>query len=379
MRAALLFFAPVTVCAIVLSGCGYAGEPRPPSLKRPMRVVNLAANERGSKIVVSFRLPKETTEGIPIDTQPEIELRAGVVPPGEWNLNEWETHSTIAPVMPLQIPPGGLEPEGRAFQGRATHAPRAYSGGAAPAPISTKRLRSIRAKATYPPIAPSYFERTVSIDAEPFVNKTIAIGVRVRGPHGHDDGWSLINLPVLPVLAAPAHVRVADARGAVHLEWDANSAATGFHIYRKLPDDSDWLPLGDAAQAVFDDPAPALGKPAQYYVEAFHAAGAITQLSDRSAPVSITAADRFPPAVPAGLTAISGAKSIELVWDRVEDGDLAGYRVYRDGKRIADALISPVYSDADVAAGVKYRYEVSAVDQTGNESTRSAGVEVTKE
>ena len=70
---------------------------------------------------------------------------------------------------------------------------------------------------------------------------------------------------------------------------------------------------------------------------------------------------------------------MELVWDRVADTDLAGYRVYRNGAKIADALTTPAYSDKDVTVGSKYSYQVSAVDQAGNESGKCAAMEVTME
>jgi fibronectin type 3 domain-containing protein len=78
-----------------------------------------------------------------------------------------------------------------------------------------------------------------------------------------------------------------------------------------------------------------------------------------------------------GLSAIAGAATIELSWNSVTDADLAGYRVYRGGVKIADGLTAAVYSDKDVTAGSRYVYQVSAVDQAGNESERSAAQEIT--
>ncbi len=63
-----------TGCA-ALAGCGYVGEPLPPALKLPGRIVDLAAVQRGSKIIVQYTLPKLTTEGQAIQTPPEIQLR----------------------------------------------------------------------------------------------------------------------------------------------------------------------------------------------------------------------------------------------------------------------------------------------------------------
>jgi fibronectin type 3 domain-containing protein len=56
--------------------------------------------------------------------------------------------------------------------------------------------------------------------------------------------------------------------------------------------------------------------------------------------------------------------------------------VYRsaDGQppaRLGELVTTPAYSDRVVQSGKRYRYEVTAVDQKGNESARSAPVEAT--
>jgi len=109
-----------------------------------------------------------------------------------------------------------------------------------------------------------------------------------------------------------------------------------------------------------------------------------------SAAVRVEAADIFPPAVPTGLAAVATAAedgkaaAIDLSWQANADSDLAGYRVYRlegDGawQRISpgEPVIGPGFHDEHVAAGHRYRYAVTAVDQTGHESARSEPTEET--
>ena len=91
--------------------------------------------------------------------------------------------------------------------------------------------------------------------------------------------------------------------------------------------------------------------------------------------------DTFPPAVPSCLAPSAVANSIELVWDRNTEPDLAGYRIYRAlaggaFEKLADVSQIPSYSDRKVEHGKTYRYAVSAVDQTGNESAQTQAVEV---
>ncbi|MDR3738711.1 MAG: fibronectin type III domain-containing protein [Terracidiphilus sp.] len=102
-----------------------------------------------------------------------------------------------------------------------------------------------------------------------------------------------------------------------------------------------------------------------------------------SGPVRVDVKDVFPPDAPAGLAAVAvtgeGAAAIDLSWLPNTEDDLAGYVVYRregDGAwmRVSPAalLTGPAYHDATVEAGKTYYYAVTAVDQGGHESGRSA-------
>jgi hypothetical protein len=99
--------------------------------------------------------------------------------------------------------------------------------------------------------------------------------------------------------------------------------------------------------------------------------------------VRVEANDIFPPAVPVGLAAVAsvenGTASIDLSWQPNTETDLAGYIVYRreadnNWQRISPQapVVAPAFHDADVQAGHTYHYAVSAVDQGGHESARSA-------
>ena len=94
--------------------------------------------------------------------------------------------------------------------------------------------------------------------------------------------------------------------------------------------------------------------------------------------------------VPTGLAAVATAgdtgteASIDLSWQPVTDSDLAGYTIYRSEsggawRRIspAEPVVPPAYHDAQVQPGHTYSYAVSAIDQLGHESARSAETEET--
>ena len=98
--------------------------------------------------------------------------------------------------------------------------------------------------------------------------------------------------------------------------------------------------------------------------------------------IRVNAKDVFPPLPPEALVAVAVAEqgTIDLSWSPNTEADLAGYVVYRaeaggNAERISPAnapVIAPTYRDATAQAGHTYRYWVSAVDTSGNESARSA-------
>jgi fibronectin type 3 domain-containing protein len=117
-------------------------------------------------------------------------------------------------------------------------------------------------------------------------------------------------------------------------------------------------------------------------VQAARKTGETEAESESSAPAAITPLDTFPPAAPTGASAIAGTASIELNWDRNTESDFKNYRIFRAAgsgnfEKIADAVEAPAFSDRAIVSGTAYRYVITAVDQTGNESPQSNIVEIT--
>jgi hypothetical protein len=114
-----------------------------------------------------------------------------------------------------------------------------------------------------------------------------------------------------------------------------------------------------------------------------------------SAPLRIDAENVFPPGAPKGLAAVATAgengtgPAIDLSWQPDTEADLAGYIVYRrepgaggggaGWQRISPAqpVVGPGYDDANVQPGHTYAYAVSAIDEEGHESARSAEAQET--
>jgi hypothetical protein len=306
-----------------LAGCGYPGEPLPPALNRPLAVRDLAAVERGDKILVHFSVPRRTTEDLPVKGAPDLEVRVGPKPEGNFETAVWERNSERIPTADIHV-----------------------SGAMA----------------------------SVEIPARPLYGKLVVVGVRVHGPGGRDIGWSNLEaVQVVPALPVPEGLTAADAPDAVRLEWHA--AAPEFRIYRKGPGDADFALTGNSAKPLFLDGSIEFGTTYRYFVQSVQKTSEKYAESEPSAEITFKPTDKFGPAVPTGLTAVPGTRTIELVWERSPEKDFASYRVYRDGQKVADGQTAPAFSDRDVKAGVRYRYQVSAVDTAGNESALSGPVE----
>jgi hypothetical protein len=119
--------------------------------------------------------------------------------------------------------------------------------------------------------------------------------------------------------------------------------------------------------------------------------GSILELaSPLSPPLRIDAVNVFPPSAPKGLAAVATAgengsgPAIDLSWLPGAEANLAGYIVYRREvgtssaasawQRISPAqpVVGPGYHDPNVQPGHTYAYCVTAIDQQGHESARSA-------
>jgi hypothetical protein len=312
---------------LLLSGCGYIGEPLYPLLNIPSRVTDLAAVQRGSAIIFRFTLPVLTTEG-KLARIGQVEVRAGESGQGAFDTNEWVARSKRIDVDFDQ----------------------------------QKHILS-------------------ETPAAPWVGKDLVLAVKVSGVNKRDAGWS--NLAIVNVVApltAPTGVEVAAVAEGVRVSWQG--PAGRYRVFRRVEQDQAVSLMTTVEANQWLDTTTEYGKQYHYIVQAVQKTGSGEVESEISKEATVTPIDEFPPAVPKGLNAIAAAENIELVWERNTEPDLAGYRLYRavgDGKleKIADIQNTPSYSDRKLESGKRYRYAVSAVDRLGNESKLSEPVEAT--
>jgi hypothetical protein len=303
----------VTLVTVVFTGCAYVGDPKPPALDIPSRVTDLRAAQYGAKVLVEFTLPPLTTEGLGLTEVQSVELRA----------------AAGGSVQNYSVPAKG------------------------PGPVM------------------------FDFGAQDWTGKQVTLLVRATGPRGKTSDWSNpVSLAVGIPLAAPAGFQATAVPQGVRLTW--SGMAGHYRIFRGAGDATP-VPLADSDKAEYLDATANFGYPYKYFVQAIE--GELRQ-SEISEVTGITPLDTFAPAVPAGLSAVAGVGAVELAWERNTEDDFVGYHVYRsiEGgafERIAGPIDAPTYSDRAVEAGKKYSYAVTAIDNAGNESERSAAAEVT--
>jgi fibronectin type 3 domain-containing protein len=308
--------------ALLLCACGYVGDPLPPALNIPERVTDLRAIQSGDRIVVDFTMPSLTTEGLPIRRPARVELKIGSVEP-PFDSDRW---AAVSQTVEVEDTAGAVHAE---------------------------------------------------TPAREWYGREVVIGVRLVNHNGRASEWSdFVTIPVVQTLATPADVRAAPHAKGVQLKWSAPSRPdVRYRILRRAEDEKERVAIATVSGMEYVDTTATTGKRYEYAVQSVLGSAQ----SEVSAPATVAAADVFPPAAPAGLTAVASLSSIELGWERNADSDLSHYRVYRgEGEgplaSIADRVEGPAYSDKQISSGMTYRYAVAAVDTAGNEGPQSPPV-----
>ncbi len=310
--------------ALVLCGCASIGDPFPPSLNVPVRIGDLRAFQRAASVIIDLTAPGKTTDGTALKRLRDLDVRIG--------------------------------PEGSDWEARA----RRVGTSASAEPGEHVHL---------------------TVPSEQWVNQDVAVRARAEGRGGRFGQWSApFRLKILPPIPEP-QVKAEPAPNGVRLSWNAASGID-YRVFRLAPGEAKPVEYATAKTGEYIDARAQFGATYEYSVQGFLKSGDSEVQSEMSKPVSITPQDVFPPAVPEGVGAVAGLSSIDLSWTPDTEPDLRGYYVYRSEAggpfvRQGDVVQTPSWSDHSVRSGAQYRYEVSAVDQKGNESRPSAPVEVT--
>jgi hypothetical protein len=181
----------------------------------------------------------------------------------------------------------------------------------------------------------------------------------------------------LAALGAPTNLAATgNSATSVRLTWvdtNGNPAEDGFIIERSLSATSGFAVItttGPNATSFIDNGL-STGTTYYYRVRAKRA----QQTSAYTNVASATPRDTTAPAVPNPLVAtVVSCSQINLAWGASSDGEsgLGLYKIYRNNVFVRQiAAPTTVIGDTGLAASTAYTYQVSAVDNAGNESSRS--------
>jgi uncharacterized protein len=343
--------AAVALLGLLAAACGRKGSIRPPLLLVPQPAENFRAFQQGERIVLEWSYPSSYIDG-----------------------------TTLAEIGAVEI--------------WAADKPANFPGGARLFKMLSKADLAASAENRAP-------EKKTSLYAfvpqgPDRIGKSLSYAVRIQDTR--KKRWSefspAASVTYVLVPKPPLDLRVSVAENRIELRWaapagnvDGSAPARfkGYNIYRaeigRAPVRLNARPFSERA---FDDPEFVFGKTYTYVVRATATDGEPYAESADSPVAVITPKDVFPPAMPGGLTAAGSGRVITLLWDAGREPDLAGYRVWRreagrtEFKPLNDRPFAEnTYSDTTAVLGTKYEYAVSAVDQAGNESAKSAPVSET--
>ena len=340
--------------AFSLAGCGKVGDPLPPFPRAPLTVESLTAVQQGDKIILSFPLNRTPRSILPA----RIEVYR-LIEPASSPLALTEENFASRASLIASIPAGQI-------------------------PVGTSNI-------TY----------TDAIDFRDAAGQPrYRYAVRLINQQEQAAGLSNYALaePLIEIAAPPTDLQTKLSQTELEITWSPPAAnlngsqpanVVGYNIYRRSGQTTVKLNAKPVTEPRFIDRTFQFDTRYEYFVRALSLPAESRDLaaaleSNASVPVTITPKDTFPPAPPASITIASINGVVSLFWPGNTEPDTAGYNLYRAESadtppgqwvKLNQQLHKPTsFRDDRVQVGKQYFYQLTAVDNNGNESARSAVV-----
>jgi len=415
--------AAFALCA--LTACGKKGPPLAPLRPMPGPVTELGARRAGDEVRITFKVPVENLDKTSPVSLSRIEVYAATVaadapaPPNRDLLLSKYLVATI-PVRaaateeaeePVQPPTDPVAPPTEVVREKAEPVekkekkedPRPAPGEVATfaEELNEARLKpqvvaptvpTVQAPPTTSAIATAWAATVGLMKEVPVASRVYVIrGVSRHGRPGQPSERATVPVSELP--QPPTSVTAAFTASKITLAWSAPVIEGLLSVLAPAPVFNVYSATGTAplnpqplAATTFEREGLTFGTEECFVVRTAIARGNVTVESTASAAACVTPTDIFPPAAPAGLSAVATTGAVNLIWEANTESDLAGYVVLR-GEAPGDTLqaitATPIpdttYRDATATPGVRYVYAVVAVDRATppNTSPQSARVEET--
>jgi hypothetical protein len=374
----LHFFCSLFLILVLLSGCASPGEPiarRPPT---PAAITDLAAQQSGNNVVLTFTLPRETIDQRPLKEMPTIEIWRNFAP-----------SNPVAPAAPRGAPSLLITIPAAMVSNYAEQGRIRYVNALLPDDFTQ-----------HPNEIANYTIRTRVSEKKPSPDSNVAALQIYPAPDPIDDlktqvtrsGVTLLwtSPQRTPVGSAPPIVmfRIYRAEIAKPTAGDNQSeprAPSPLPASSPAKGKEQFAKIAETASPTYQDTQTEFGTTYTYSVRSVVQYSGHDLESSDSNLASTTPRDIFPPSAPQGLVVVFVPKvgdtpaHLELSWAINSETDIAGYNVYRSeqdgtlGTRLnPELLLTPAFRDMSASAGRQYFYTITAVSRSGNESSPGA-------
>ncbi len=367
----------ILILFIVLgvASCGKQGPPRPPVPIRPAAATDLVVAQRGPTLVLSWSFPALAASGVSLDRLDQ--------------LNVYRYRESL---------PADLQGVTAVEVDRKSGAdvPQPMELFARVPPLSPERFRLLAEKIgelsreqipSFTTGALVVVEDRPELENETAQSYRYTYGVTASRGRQESDLSNLVSVVTMDVPLPPEQIAVETVADAVVLRWTPpirtvlgsdDPSIEGYNVYRIPPAGGGVTtasPVNDVpiTATEFRD-VPPYGS-WRYAVSAVRHAGPPVHESQFTLLRAVEFADTQPPPPPVELSPLVEEKVIRLIWTGIEAPDLRGYKVYRQRadqpheELTSEPITRTLFVDEHPEPGVEYRYGVTSIDTSGNEST----------
>jgi len=395
------------VVVTAFAACGQKGPPLPPLVLIPAPP-ELSAQRRGATIEVGFVVPTANADGSRPANISRIDVFAITGPAAEMSDLDMLRYGTRVVSLPVKSP---RNPNDTVEPGESTAVLDPPEGKGLDQGAASSIAETISASilaAEEPPAAPSRRPRPSPDRDRPLLGPSdaaavrtyIGVGVDKRGRLGRFSRRVVVPLALAP--PPPSRPSITWDEKNVTVRWSArtqepvDAPASGLlpskpfgpgttEVAYNVYDSTAGVRLTSKPVTAreFEDARIEWGATRCYLVRAVQVVGTSPLESDDGEAACAKLVDTFAPAAPKGVRAVASDGAINLIWDTNVESDLAGYYVLRaqpPGATFQRLTPTPVQDASfldNVQPGLRFAYEVVAVDNAGNTSAPSNPVEET--